>query len=140
METLKLKVYMIDGERKIENFSPAQWEEVCIIFEKLVRNLKEEKPEIKITDFDKTKKPYITMQVGYEEISSSDKMDEDEDEDYIGRYLCGEETENPVYFGDDEEAHYVGSTIILEEEKEEKDNSSLLDRFNKLALDVGMTD
>ena len=139
METLKLKVYMIDGERKIENFSPKQWDEVCIIFEKLVRNLKEEKPEIKISDFNKINKPYITMKVGYEEIFNPDKMDEDEDEGYIARYLSGEETENPVYFDEDEEPHYVGSTIILEE-KEEKDTTSLLERFNKLAVDVGMAD
>lgn len=121
MLPLKLKVFMLDDGRKIEKFTPEQWDQICIIFEKLVRNLKEEMEYIEIEDFDKSQSPYITMEVNYPD----DIEIEDEKVDYIARYLSGEETENPVYFTD-EDFNEVGSTIILEEEK-------TLDRFNKMA-------
>ena len=121
MLPLKLKVYMIDDDRRIENFTKEQWDTICIIFEKLVRNIKQELDYLEIENFNKEKMPYITMEVNY-----PDDLEIEEDKvDYIARYLAGEETDNPVYFTDDD-VNEVGSTIILEEEK-------TLDRFNKMA-------
>ena len=38
MFPLKLKVYIVEDGRRIENFNEEQWKETCIIFQKLVRN------------------------------------------------------------------------------------------------------
>ena len=39
---------------KIENFNKEQWEETCIIFQKLIRNLKEEVPEVTVENYCQT--------------------------------------------------------------------------------------
>ena len=55
MLPLKLKVYMIDDDRRIENFTKDQWDTICIIFEKLVRNIKGELDYVEIENFNKEK-------------------------------------------------------------------------------------
>ena len=130
MLPLKLKVFLIEEERKIENFNEEQWCEICIIFQKLVRNLKEEMTKIKIENFCADSIPFVTMEISFE-----DDDDEDVDEDrlqYIASYLSGEETENPVYFNNEGEPLYAKSTIVLEENKSE----SLMDRFNSMVDDL----
>ena len=128
MLPLKLKVYLIDGERKIQNFNQDQWKEICIIFQKLVRNLKEEIPEISIENFCIDTIPYIDMDVNF-----SDGYEVNEEKlEYVAAYLCGDETENPVYFEGEENPHFAGSEIILEENNSE----SLLERFNMMVIDL----
>ena len=125
MFSLKLKVYITDGDRKIENFNKNQWEETCIIFEKLVRNLREELPEVVISNYSEESIPYVTMDLEYNEDISEDKMN------YALSYLSGNETDNPVYFEGEEEPCMADSEIIFDEEKEE----SLLERFNRMAVE-----
>lgn len=117
----------MDGDRKIENFNKKQWEETCIIFQKLVRNLREELPEVVISNYSEESIPYVTMDLEYNEDISEDKMN------YALSYLSGNETDNPVYFDEEEEPCMADSEIIFEEEKEE----SLLERFNKMAIESG---
>ena len=127
MLPLKLKVYAMDGDRKIENFNEEQWKEVCIIFQKLVRNIKEEIKSLEIDNFCTDEICHITMDLYFkdeEEIT-------EETMSYIGRYLSGEETENPVYFNQEDPPVNAESIIILEDESE-----SLLDRFNKMVLEI----
>lgn len=124
MLPLKLKVYLFENDRKIEKFSDDQWNELTIIFEKLVRNLKEEDKNIKIENFNKTNVPYITMDIEVDEDDVSEVRLEE-----IASYLAGDETENPVYLED--KVYYAQSDIILDNEEE-----SFLDRFNKLAIDT----
>ena len=128
MLPLKLKVYINDGERKIENFNKEQWNEICIIFEKLVRNLKEEIPEINIKNFCIDTIPYVVMDVNF---SEGYELNEEKLE-YVAAYLCGDETENPVYFEGEETPHFAGSEIVLEENNTE----SLLERFNMMVKDL----
>ena len=40
MIPLKLRVYLLDGDKKLEKITKEQWGETSIIYEKLVRNLK----------------------------------------------------------------------------------------------------
>lgn len=127
MLPLKLKVYVMDGDRKIQNFNEEQWSEVCIIFQKLVRNLKEEINNLDITNFNKDEIPYITMDINF----TTDEDLTEEKMEYIASYLSGEETENPVYFNGEDPAVYAQSSIVLEDE-----NESLLDRFNKMVLEM----
>jgi hypothetical protein len=122
MIPLKLRVYLLDGDKKLEKITKEQWGETSIIYEKLVRNLKNEFKNIKIINFDKSKSPYISMDIDLEEDLEEDKFI------YIANYLSGNETENPVYFDDKE--FFTESEIILEE--------SVLDRFNKIFSDVGV--
>ena len=63
MTTLKLKVNMITDKLKMEDVTDEDWDEICIIFEKLVRNIKQEHPDLIITRFDKSEKPYVSMKV-----------------------------------------------------------------------------
>lgn len=131
MSTLKLKVYMIEEDRHVENFSQEQWDEICIIFEKLVRNIKLDLDNIIIEDFDKSQIPYVTMKLDIKndtEISDDDLL-------YTIEYLSGEHTENPVYLPDG--MHLVNSKIINEEDKDSSDKD-LLDRFNQLVIDIGV--
>lgn len=124
MLPLKLKVYIEEDERKIVNFNEDQWEEVCIIYEKLVRNLKEEMKDIKIENFDKSKSPYITMEIDIDENIDEEKLV------YIASYLSGNETENPVYFTD-EDCYLTGSNIVIEK-------TNILDRYNQILSDIGV--
>ena len=128
MLPLKLKVYLNEGERKIQNFNQEQWKEICIIFQKLVRNLKEEIPEISIENFCIDTIPYIVMDINF---SEGYKINEEKSE-YIAAYLCGDETENPVYFEGEEKPHFAESEIVLEE----NDRESLLERFNMMVNDL----
>jgi hypothetical protein len=127
MLPLKLKVYAMEGDRKIENFNEEQWKEVCIIFQKLVRNIKEEIKSLEIDNFCTDEICHITMDLSFkdEEEITEEKMS------YIGRYLSGEETDNPVYFNEEDPPVNAESIIILEDESE-----SLLDRFNKMVLEI----
>ena len=129
MTTLCLKVHMHDEGRKIQNFSQDQWDEVCIIFEKLVRNIKIEYPDLIIDEFDKSEIPYVTMRVDMKEGSeiSDDQLT------YVFDYLSGEHTDNPVYLPDG--IHLVNSEIIVENEDE---GLSLLDKLNLMVKDVGI--
>ena len=52
---------------------------------------------------------------------------------YAISYLSGNETDNPVYFEGEEEPCMADSEIIFEEPRESEE--SLLDRFNKMAVD-----
>ena len=67
MTTLKLKVYMEEEDRRVENFNQEQWNETCIIFQKLVRNIKEEFDNLVIDDYDESQIPFITMTVDVKE-------------------------------------------------------------------------
>ena len=125
MTTLKLKVFLLKNGTKCSVFSKEEWEETTIIYEKLVRNLKEEMKSLEITNFDKSKPPFITMEV------NSTKDLKDEDLTYIADYLSGNETENPVYI--DEEEFSTESSIILSDREE-----NFIDRFNKIVLDIGV--
>lgn len=125
MLSLKLKIYIVDGDRKIENFNKTQWDETCIIFQKLIRNLKEEVPEVTVTNYSEENIPYVTMDLAYDDNISEDKMT------YAMSYLSGNETDNPVYFDGEEEPCMADSEIIFEDDKEE----SLLERFNKMAVE-----
>ena len=125
MTTLKLKVFLLKNGNKCSLFSKEEWEETTIIYEKLVRNLKEEMKSLEITNFDKSKPPFITMDI------SSKKDLKEEDLTYIADYLSGNETENPVYIG--EEEFFTESSIILTDEEE-----NFIDRFNKIVLDIGV--
>lgn len=126
MTTLKLKVNMITDKLKMEDATDEDWDEICIIFEKLVRNIKQEYPDLIITRFDKSEKPYISMKVNITE----DSKISDDDLVYIFDYLSGEHTDNPVYLQDVE--HLVNSEIVIVE------NETFLDRFNKIAENVGV--
>lgn len=126
MTTLKLKVNMITDKLKMEEATEDDWNEICIIFEKLVRNIKQEYPDLIITKFDKTEKPYVSMKVNI----SEDSKISDDDLIYIFDYLSGEHTDNPVYLQDVE--HLVNSEIILVE------NETFLDRFNKIAENINV--
>lgn len=121
MTSLKLRVYLLYENKKLEKITKEQWEETTIIYEKLVRNLKNELKNIKINNFNKDKPPYITMDIDTEDLEE-DKLI------YIANYLSGNETENPVYIGEKE--FFTESEIVLEE--------SVLDRFNKIISDVGV--
>lgn len=125
MTTLKLKVFLLKNGNKCSLFSKEEWEETTIIYEKLVRNLKEEMKSLEITNFDQTKPPFITM-----DVNSAKELSE-EDLTYIADYLSGNETENPVYIG--EEEFFTESSIILTDEEE-----NFIDRFNKIVLDIGV--
>jgi len=131
MSTLKLKIYMNEEDRKVENFSQEQWDEICIIFEKLVRNIKLELDNIEVEDFDKSQIPYVTMRVDEKEGTEIT----DDDLIYAIEYLSGEHTENPVYLPDG--MHLVNSEIVIEEDKDTSDRD-LLDRFNQLVVDIGV--
>ena len=126
MTTLKLKVNMITDKLKMEDATDEDWNEICIIFEKLVRNIKQEYPDLIITRFDKSEKPYVSMKVNIME----DSKISDDDLVYIFDYLSGEHTDNPVYLQDVE--HLVNSEIVIVE------NETFLDRFNKIAENVGV--
>ena len=126
MTTLKLKVNMITDKLKMEDATEDDWNEICIIFEKLVRNIKQEYPDLIITKFDKTEKPYVSMKVNI----SEDSKILDDDLIYIFDYLSGEHTDNPVYLQDVE--HLVNSEIMLVE------NETFLDRFNKIAENINV--
>lgn len=126
MTTLKLKVNMITDKLKMEDATDEDWDEICIIFEKLVRNIKQEYPDLIITRFDKSEKPYVSMKVNINE----DSKISDDNLVYIFDYLSGEHTDNPVYLQDVE--HLVNSEIIVVE------NETFLDRFNKIAENVGV--
>lgn len=126
MTTLKLKVNMITDKLKMEDATEDNWNEICIIFEKLIRNIKQEYPDLIITKFDKTEKPYVSMKV---DISEDSKISDD-DLIYIFDYLSGEHTDNPVYLQDVE--HLVNSEIMLVE------NETFLDRFNKIAENINV--
>ena len=126
MFPLKLKVYIIEGDRTIENFNKDQWKETCVIFQKLVRNLKQEIPEVKITDYVEDKIPYVTMNLVFPEDFSEDKIT------YAISYLSGNETDNPVYFEGEDEPCMADSEIIFDEPEE---NETLLERFNKMAVE-----
>ena len=126
MTTLKLKVNMITDKLKMEDVTDEDWDEICIIFEKLVRNIKQEHPDLIITRFDKSEKPYVSMKVNITE----DSKISDDDLVYIFDYLSGEHTDNPVYLQDVE--HLVNSEIVIVE------NETFLDRFNKIAENVGV--
>jgi hypothetical protein len=128
MYTLKLKVHAMDGDRRIENFSKEQWEEICIIFHKLVRNIKEEIEEVVIADLTTDNICYISMEVDF-----PDEM-KDEKVLYIFDYLQGEYTENPVYFNETDEPVYAGAEIIFENDPDS--GESLLDRFNRMAIGI----
>ena len=125
MYTLKLKVHAFDGDRKIENFSQEQWDEVCIIFQKLVRNLKQEIPELSVDDFTTDRICHVSMEVDF-----PDDMD-DEKVMYIFNYLSGEETENPVYFDGSDEPVMAYSEIMFDDPDS---GESLLERFNRMAI------
>ena len=131
MTTLKLKVYMEEDDRRIENFSQDQWNEMCIIFQKLVRNIKEEFDNLVIEDYDESQIPYITMKVDVKE----DTEFSDDDLVYVFDYLSGKNTENPVYLPDGE--HLINSEIVQEEDRDAS-HKDLLERFNQLAMDVGV--
>ena len=62
---------------------------------------------------------------------NSTKELREEDLTYIADYLSGNETENPVYIG--EEEFFTESSIILTDEEE-----NFIDRFNKIMLDIGV--
>ena len=124
MFPLKLKVYIMEGDRKIENFNKTQWSETCIIFQKLVRNLKQEIPEVEIEDYCEDDIPYVTMKLVFQDDFPEEKIT------YAISYLSGNETDNPVYFDEEEEPCMADSDIIFEEKQE-----SILDRFNKMAVD-----
>ena len=126
MINLKLKVYIIEGDDKNYSFTPELWDETTIIYEKLVRNLKEEFDTIVIKNFDKTNAPFITMDIDPESI---DELEEDEIT-YVADYLCGNETENPVYLNENECKHTC-SEIVFDEK-----NKTFLESFNNLAIDV----
>ena len=126
MYTLKLKVHAVDGGRKIENFSQEQWDEVCVIFQKLIRNIREEVPEVTIDDLTMDRICYVSMELDF-----PDEMD-DEKGIYVINYLCGEETENPVYFNETDDPVYAESDIIFDDDPDS--GESLLDRFNKMAI------
>ena len=126
MTTLKLKVNMITDKLKMEDATDEDWNEICIIFEKLVRNIKQEYPDLIITRFDKSEKPYVSMKVNIME----DSKISDDDLVYIFDYLSGEHTDNPVYLQDVE--HLVNSEIMLVE------NETFLDRFNKIAENINV--
>ena len=128
MLPLRLKVYLMEGDRKIENFSEEQWDEICVIYLKLVRNLRQEIPEMEVDNFCNETIPYISMEINFPE---SYELTEEKLE-HIAQYLCGDETENPVYFREEEEPHFTGSDIILKKE----DTASLLERFNKMVIDL----
>ncbi len=131
MTTLKLKVYMEEDDRRIENFSQDQWDEMCIIFQKLVRNIKQEFDNLVIDDYDESQIPYVTMKVDMKEGTEIS----DDDLIYIFDYLSGKNTENPVYLPDGE--HLINSEIVQEEDHGAS-HKNLLDRFNQLALDIGV--
>ena len=131
MTTLKLKVYMEEDDRRIENFSQDQWDEMCIIFQKLVRNIKQEFDNLVIEEYDQSQIPYVTMKVDMKE----DTEISDDDLIYIFDYLSGKNTENPVYLPDGE--HLINSEIV-QEENHGASHKNLLDRFNQLALDIGV--
>jgi len=124
MFSLKLKVYIMEGDRRIENFNEDQWKETCIIFQKLVRNLKEEVPEITVKNYCETDLPHVTMDLDFDDDLPEEKVT------YAISYLSGNETDNPVYFEGDEEPSMADSEIIFEDNEEE----SLLERFNKMAV------
>ena len=129
MTTLCLKVHMNDEGRRIQNFSQDQWDEVCIIFEKLVRNIKIEYPDLVIDEFDKSNIPYIAMRVDVKE----DTEMTDDQLTYVFDYLSGEHTDNPVHLPDG--IHLVNSEIVVENEEE---GMSLLDKLNLMVQDVGI--
>ena len=131
MTTLKLKVYMEEEDRRVENFNQEQWNETCIIFQKLVRNIKEEFDNLVIDDYDQSQIPFITMTVDVKE----DTEISDDDLVYVFDYLSGKNTENPVYLPDGE--HLVNSEIVQEEDKDSS-HQNVLERFNQLALDFGV--
>lgn len=126
MFPLKLKVYIMEGERKIENFNNEQWQETCIIFQKLIRNLKEEVPEVTVQNYCQTLVPYVTMELVFDDSVPEERVS------YAMSYLAGYETDNPVYFDEDEEPCMANSDVIFEEDK----NESLLERFNKMAMNA----
>jgi len=123
MFPLKLKVYIMEGDRRIENFNKDQWTETCIIFQKLVRNLKQEMPEVEVKDYCEDSIPYVTMNLVFKEDFPEEKVT------YAISYLSGNETDNPVYFEGEEDPCMADSEIIFEEKEE-----SLLERFNKMAV------
>lgn len=124
MFPLKLKVHIMEGDRKIENFNKTQWSETCIIFQKLVRNLKEELPEVSVKNYSEKDIPYVTMDLEFGDDLPEEKVT------FAISYLSGNETDNPVYFEGEEEPCMADSEIIFPEEEEE----SLLERFNKMAM------
>tara|TARA_R110002074_G_scaffold365617_2_gene539378 strand:+ start:17 stop:406 length:390 start_codon:yes stop_codon:yes gene_type:complete len=126
MFPLKLKVYIMEGDRRIENFNKDQWEETCVIFQKLVRNLKEEIPELEIKNYCEKEIPHVTMDLVFKDDFPEEKVT------YAISYLSGNETDNPVYFEGEEDPCMADSEIIFDEV--EKDDS-LLDRFNKMAVE-----
>ena len=128
MTDLKLKVKMYDGDRVIQNFNQEQWDETCIIFQKLVRNIKEEIPDLVITDYCQDSIPYVTMKVDVKD----DSEISDEQLVYVFDYLSGAHTDNPVFLHDGE--YHVDSVIILEKESEE----DFLTRFNQLVSDLSV--
>ena len=128
MYTLKLKVHVMDGERKIENFNQEQWDEVCVIFQKLVRNIREEVPEVTIDDLTMDRICHVTMELDF-----PDDMD-DETGIYVINYLSGEETENPVYFNETDDPVYAGAEIIFDDDPDS--GESLLERFNRMAIQM----
>ena len=127
MFPLKLKVYIMEGDRTIQNFNTEQWRETCIIFQKLVRNLKAEMPEIEVKNYCEDAIPYVTMDLHFPEDLSEDKVT------YAISYLSGNETDNPVYFEGEEEPCMADSEIVFDEPQETEE--SLLDRFNKMAVE-----
>ncbi len=127
MFPLKLKVYIMEGDRTIQNFNKEQWTETCIIFQKLVRNLKNELPDVEVKNYCEDKIPYITMELLFPEEFSEDKIT------YAISYLSGNETDNPVYFDGEDDPCMADSEIIFEEEQENEE--SILERFNKMAVD-----
>ena len=126
---LKLNVKVLEEDKDIMNMSEDDWSTCCIIFEKLVRNIKQEDDNVIIEDFDVSEKPFVKMTLDYK----VDNIDDDQMV-YIIDYLSGIYTENPVYLKDD--MCHVEATVEVEESDT---TSTLLDRFNKMVLDLEET-
>jgi hypothetical protein len=120
MTSLTLKVKIKGENIDLKNRSDEDWDEMCIIFQKLIRNIKQEFPSLCITDFDKSQKSIVSMKVGLEDDSELT----DDNLIYVFDYLTGHYTDNVVYIGD--------KKILLEAEVINQEQESFLDRFNGL--------
>ena len=79
-------------------------------------------------DFDNSKIPFVSYDVEFPENFTEEEVI------YCISYLQGDETENPVYFNDEDDPVYAQSEIVFDDEDV---NISLLERFNKMAVDTG---
>ena len=123
---IKIKPYAENEKgHVIKDFNEEEWDLIIELYERLIRNFKENYNDIKFKDLSHDKK-FITMI-----FTKKKKLTEEDLGNYI-EILGGYNIENTVFF--EEENYSIKAEIICDENKK-KNKLNFLDKFNKLTED-----